>query len=90
MRWIACLLLCMGVFCDSVFAQSVVKGIVRSSSDNRPIESATVMVRGSVSGTPTNTKGEFSVSANMGDQIEISSVGYQSQTITVKNTGSTL
>jgi len=72
------------------FAQSPVKGVVKSANDNRPLESATIVVKGSNSGTQSNAQGQFSISAKAGDQLVISSVGYDTKTVSVLNSSTPL
>lgn len=71
-------------FTLSTSAQSItVTG--RVSSDNNPIASATVLVKGKRTGTKTDANGTFSINANSGDILVISAIGYITQQI--KTTG---
>ena len=63
----------------NLFAQNAVITGTVSSSDGKPIESASVMIKGSASGISTDAKGEFSISVPSGKLIVISAVGYQSK-----------
>lgn len=54
-------------------------------ANNEPIIGATVMEVGTAHGTVTDTDGEFSLIITVGSQIQISYIGYQTQTITVRN-----
>lgn len=59
-----------------------VKGHV-ADANGTPIAAASVVIKGSKSGTYTNEKGEFSIDAPEGTVLEISAVGYAKQTITI-------
>lgn len=52
---------------------------------NAPVNGASVLLRGTGTGTQTDADGKFSISASVGQVLEISSVGYQTQNITVGN-----
>jgi len=83
-------LLLSGLTIPHAFAQSPIKGVVKSANDNRPLESATIVVKGSSSGTQSNAQGQFSISAKAGDQLVISSVGYDTKTVSVLNSSTPL
>ncbi|MEY4335602.1 MAG: hypothetical protein RLZZ45_521 [Bacteroidota bacterium] len=83
-------LLLSGLTIHYAFAQSPVKGVVKSANDKRPLESATIVVKGSSSGTQSNAQGQFSISAKAGDQLVISSVGYDTKTVSVLNSSTPL
>ena len=78
------------VLFGQVMAQSSVKGSVRSAVDKLPLERATVMVKGSKSGTQTSANGEFTISAKVGDLVVVSSIGFESKTVTIQNTATEL
>jgi TonB-linked SusC/RagA family outer membrane protein len=78
-------LLLLGLTNPYAYAQSPIRGIVKSATDNRPIESASIAVKGGNSGTQSNALGQFSISAQTGDQLIISSVGFESKTVSVLN-----
>ena len=53
-------------------------------SDNVPIPGATIIVQGTIQGTVSDVRGEFSISApDENATIQVSFVGYQTQTIVV-------
>ncbi len=54
-------------------------------ANNEPIIGASIMEVGTTNGTVTNIEGEFSLTVPLGSQIQISYVGYQNQTTTVRN-----
>ena len=64
----------------SVFAQQVVKGILKSST-GEPLIGATVNIKGTTNSTAANANGEFSIKAPLGTTLVISSVGYKTKEI---------
>ena len=63
-------------------AQSQIKGKV-VDENGEPLMGATVIIVGSNTGTTTDFDGGFSISANNSDQLSISYLGYQTQTVTI-------
>lgn len=59
-----------------------ISGHVRDSA-GQPIVGATVKIKGSRKGSVTNESGHFKLSANAGDVLEISSIGFKTQEILV-------
>jgi len=51
--------------------------------NDTPVVGATVLVKGKRTGTKTDTNGAFTITANKGDVLVISSVGYTTQQVTV-------
>lgn len=75
------MLLALGV--QMVFAQQkTVSGTV-SDENGLPLPGATVIRAGTSSGTSTDFDGKYQLSANVGDVLEISYVGYATQSVTV-------
>ena len=69
-----------------VFAQNrTVTGTVTAKDDGQPFPGATVKVKGTNSGTQSNTDGKFTIAVPPGGSIVITAVGYVSQTIVVGN-----
>ena len=70
------------------FKDSVVQlyGLVMTADSLKGLESVSVVVKGQGRGTVTNDKGVFSIVVLKGDEIEFSSVGYKSKTITISKT----
>lgn len=66
------------------FAQKLtVKGTV-TDDENYPLISASVVIEGTTSGTTTDANGNFSLPVSVGQKLVFSYIGYQTQTITVK------
>ncbi len=62
--------------------QGMVSGIVLDKNDE-PVIGASVLVKGKKTGTMTDIDGRFSVIAKSGDDLVISSVGYQTKNVKV-------
>ncbi len=82
-----CALLVLSFLCSSlsVFAQiTAVSGTILSKTDRKPIAYAEVQIKGKNSGTITNTKGEFTLNAEISSEnsLVISHLSYQIKTIT--------
>jgi iron complex outermembrane recepter protein len=63
-------------------AQQTVSGKVTDES-GAPLSGVSIKIKKTGKGTSTANDGTFSISVNSGDELEISSVGYESKTITV-------
>ena len=70
----------------SALAQTKVSGTVYSQEDGQPIIGAAVKVVGTSTGLLTDVNGKFSLTIPAGkDQLEITYLGYESQTVKAKN-----
>lgn len=65
------------------FAQRTISGTVKSASDNSPLIGATVLVKGTSSGTVTDIDGGFSIRANDDDVLVITYTGYETIEVSV-------
>ena len=65
-----------------VVAQKTISGVV-SDNEGLPLPGATIVVEGTSTGVTTDFDGNFSITAEEGDTLNISYVGYQSQSIVV-------
>lgn len=63
------------------FAQNIVTGVVEDADG--PLIGASVLVKGTTRGTITDMDGQYSIQANIGDELEFSYMGYSAQTIAV-------
>ena len=61
--------------------QNVVTGTVTSLTDGEPLIGASVLVKGSTTGTVTNLDGNYSISAVQGQTLVFSFIGFESQEI---------
>jgi aspartate 1-decarboxylase len=66
-------------------AQTSISGRVINEKDGKAIEGATVIVKGSKSGTKTDANGNFTITVNKGDVLVISSVNFAEQQLKVKD-----
>jgi len=67
------------------YAQNTLTGKVLDSKSGSPISGASVKVRHSKAGTSTDNNGSFTLQAKPGDILEISSIGYTTQTVTISD-----
>lgn len=73
------------LFHFSAYAQNSIKGRVVDASTGNGIVGATITVIKTNLNTITDEQGNFNLNANVGDQITISSVGYNNKTLTISN-----
>jgi TonB-linked SusC/RagA family outer membrane protein len=66
-----------------LLAQNTVSGRVMSIADNAPVGAATIMIKGTKTGTSTDADGYFSLNAKTGDVLLISGIGMVQQTFPV-------
>ncbi len=85
------LLLPAGVkaFQDPTSPQNVNEIVIRGrivDQENRPLEGASINVKGSPSrGTLTNKNGEFNLLVKKGEVLQVSSIGFEPQEISIQN-----
>lgn len=65
----------------SGFSQTLIQGKVFDNVTREPVSNASVMVKGTDRGTVTNAQGIFSISTAGHEEIIVSSVNYESQTL---------
>jgi TonB-linked SusC/RagA family outer membrane protein len=73
------------LFQFSAMAQNMIKGNIKDASIGNVIVGATITVVKTKMNTVSDAKGDFSIVANTGDQLTISSVGYANKTIVVNS-----
>ena len=76
------LMVCI-VFASSMEAQNSIKGKV-VDNQNEPIVGASVVIKGTTSGSVTDIDGNYTLKAKPGDVITFSYVGFKSESKTVK------
>jgi ferric enterobactin receptor len=64
-----------------------VTGKVVDEKDGKPLEGATVSVKGKTAATKTDTKGEFSIAAVKGDVLLVTSINFENKQSRVKDGG---
>ena len=76
----ALLTMIVGLFLsvDAFAQQIIVKGLVKDNT-GEPVIGANVVVKGTTNGTITDFDGNFQLTANQGDIIVVSFIGYTSQ-----------
>ena len=62
-----------------------ITGKIVNEKNGIPVEGATIMVKGKTTGTKTDANGNFTIAANKGDVIVVSSVNFKAQQIKVKD-----
>ena len=72
------------LFCCPLWAQIDVRGTV-VDEQGEPVIGASVIVEGTTHGTVTDFDGNFLLNAPQGAKLDISYVGYKSQTIVVRD-----
>ncbi len=75
------MLLCVG----TALAQTKVTGTVIAQEDGQPVIGASVLVKGTKTGTVTDANGQFTLNVPAGKKITISYIGMETQTVTPKN-----
>jgi TonB-linked SusC/RagA family outer membrane protein len=84
MRKSICLFLLLFTAFTGLQAQDMkVTGRVTEAATGRPVESASVTIKGKGKGVATNANGDFSITVSKGATLIISSVGYDRKEITV-------
>src|SRR5882757_8093559 len=81
-----CLMLIAHVYAH---AQNTLTGKVTDGKTGSPVTGASIKVRHSKTGTSTDNSGSFTIQAKPGDLLEVSSIGYTSQMVTITD-GTTL
>ncbi|MCS6807495.1 MAG: SusC/RagA family TonB-linked outer membrane protein [Bacteroidota bacterium] len=82
--WYACMIVCAAILCiiklsAPVYAQAsrTVTGTVVSKADGKPLPGVKVVVKGSVRGAVTDKAGSFSITAQVGQTLVATLVGYK-------------
>ena len=69
----------------SSFGQRTITGTVIDAENNEPLPGASVIIKGTTSGTITDARGAFTINAEQGDVLQVSFVGYRTREIAVEN-----
>ena len=81
------LLLLLTLLPLQAFAQSKASGTVVDEANGEPIIGATVKVKGSSSGVVTDIDGHFNIDVKPGQTLEISYIGYTTQSVKIPRNG---
>ncbi|MBS1918198.1 MAG: TonB-dependent receptor [Bacteroidetes bacterium] len=72
------------IFCSYLlFAQQTITGKVIDRKTGSPISGASVRVKSTKKGTSTDNQGLFKINANAGDVLEITSIGYSNESVSI-------
>lgn len=72
------------ILASATFAQQrMVTGTVMDAGDGTPLPGATVVIKGTTSGTATDVNGGFEINAKPSDVLVVSFIGYETSEITV-------
>lgn len=66
-----------------LYAQVIVKGVVKDAATAAPLSFASVRISGKTVGTVTDESGRFELSANAGEWLVVSSIGYTTDSVFV-------
>ncbi|HEX4373079.1 MAG TPA: TonB-dependent receptor [Puia sp.] len=66
-----------------LFAQNTITGKITDSKTGSPLSGVSVKSKSTKTGTQTNNEGIFKIQVNVGGVLEISSIGYKTQSISV-------
>ncbi|MCW3106546.1 MAG: iron complex outerrane recepter protein [Segetibacter sp.] len=77
------LLLILSTISFSLFAQKTISGKITDSKTGEPLPGVTVRLKSAKTGTLTNNEGVFTLKVNPNDVIEITSIGFNSQSIKI-------
>ncbi len=82
----------MGFCAISVVAQTVVSGTVKDGGGSETIAGVNIVVKGSIAGTITDTKGAFNLKVNQAPPftLSFSFIGYKTQEVEIKEATSTI
>jgi TonB-linked SusC/RagA family outer membrane protein len=69
-----CLLLLATLFASA--QQKTITGTVKNTDDGSPLAKATVLIKGSATGTTTDEKGSFIILAEPGQTLQVSAIGF--------------
>lgn len=65
--------------------KKTIRGIISDDATQEPIIGATVVAKGTATGTASSVDGDFMLECAQGDTLIVSYIGYQDKTIIVKN-----
>ncbi|MDG3581520.1 SusC/RagA family TonB-linked outer membrane protein [Galbibacter pacificus] len=70
--------------CITAFGQQTITGVITDDQD-MPLPGASVLIKGTTTGTQTDFDGNYSIEANTGDILVFSYVGMDTQEIVIEN-----
>lgn len=75
-------IICFG-FSAQILGQNQISGKILEQNTDEPLPGVTIIVKGTNKGTTTDFNGDFKISAEQGNQIEVSYLGFSTQLITL-------
>jgi len=69
----------------SLQAQQNISGRVVDNQTGEPLQGATIVIKGTSSGATTNAEGRFQLSAQIGQELQISHTGFKTLTLVIRN-----
>ncbi|MBC7686963.1 MAG: carboxypeptidase-like regulatory domain-containing protein, partial [Aquabacterium sp.] len=73
-------IMCLPTFLSAQYV--TVKGKITHAATGKPIESANITVKNSTYGTTSNAEGEFSLSLQKNEKLEVSFIGFETRAVT--------
>ncbi len=82
----------MGLCAGSVLAQTTISGTVKDSGSGETVAGVNIVVKGSIAGTISDTKGSFNLKVNQAPPfiLTFSFIGYKTQEVEIKDAATTL
>ncbi len=77
-------MLLLAVFFSAHAQEKTISGKV-IDGDGNAVPAATIVISGTTNGTTANAEGAFTIKAKVGDELEVSSVGFGKKMVTVSN-----
>lgn len=68
----------------TVMDQELIKGVIRDQQGN-PVDGGTIINEANKQSTRTEFNGNFSIKGKVGDRLRISSLGYKTQFVEIRN-----
>lgn len=78
-----CLLMTLNSHAQEKAGTQKITGKITAFSDNKPLEDASVFIKGTQSGATTDKNGSFVIEAKEGDVLVVSMIGYQPKEVKV-------
>ena len=74
------------LFCLPLLAQNInISGRITTSEDNAPLPGVSVLIKGTSKGTSTDQDGNYKIAVAKGDVLQISFIGFATQSVKVDN-----
>jgi len=81
LKWLLFTLLIFTAF-RQLHAQNVIRGII-TDENKEPLPGVSVLLKGTTTGTVTGDGGRFTISANRGQTLVISFIGYDTKEVVI-------